>query len=63
MRAPVLIVEDTPEQRYLLRTVLESAGYTVLETTAGDEALDAARRMPPALVVSDVLMPSTATRS
>jgi len=53
----VLIVEDHAENRDLLKLLLEVNGYRV--TTAGDgvEALAAARRDPPDVVVSDALMP------
>ncbi len=53
----VLIVEDIPENRYLLRSLLEGHGYRVSEARNGVEALQAARQEQPDLVVSDVLMP------
>jgi len=54
----VLIVEDHEENRTLLGMLLEANGYRV--TVAGDglEALAAARRDPPDVVVSDALMPN-----
>ena len=53
----VLIVEDDEQNRNLLRMLLEANDYKV--TVAGDglEALAAARRDPPDVIVSDVLMP------
>jgi response regulator RpfG family c-di-GMP phosphodiesterase len=53
-----MIVEDHEENRNLLKKLLEANGYRV--TTAGDglEALAAARRDPPEVIVSDVLMPN-----
>jgi PAS domain S-box-containing protein len=53
----VLIVEDHEENRNLLKMLLEANSYRV--TTAGDgmEALATARRDPPDVIVSDVLMP------
>ncbi len=35
----VLYVDDTEEQRYAMRRILEGAGYTVLEAATGTEAL------------------------
>ncbi len=54
----VLIVEDHEENRNLLKMLLEANGYRV--TVAGDglEALAAARRDQPDVIVSDVLMPN-----
>lgn len=55
----VLVVDDEPPLRRLLRLVLESEGYRVLEAAHGQEALDrladAAGRVR--LVVSDLVMP------
>ncbi|NLG34655.1 MAG: response regulator [Lentisphaerae bacterium] len=53
----ILIVDDKPENLYLLRAMLEGAGYTVDAAAHGGEALEAARRNRPDLVVADVLMP------
>jgi two-component system, cell cycle sensor histidine kinase and response regulator CckA len=53
----VLIVEDKPENRYLLRAVLQGHGYAVDEASNGAEALTSARQEPPNLIISDLLMP------
>ena len=53
----VLIVEDHEENRNLLKMLLEANGYRVTAAGDGLEALTAARRDPPEVVVSDVLMP------
>ena len=53
----VLIVEDEEASRYLLKALLEGSGYRVSQASNGLEALAAARRDAPEVVVSDVLMP------
>ncbi len=53
----VLIVDDLAENRCLLKTILENAGYTVLTAMNGAEALTVALARPPDLVISDILMP------
>ncbi|MBX3673480.1 MAG: PAS domain S-box protein [Burkholderiales bacterium] len=53
----VLIVDDNEDNRYLLRAVLEGAGYACEAAANGLQALDLARAAPPAAVISDLLMP------
>jgi two-component system cell cycle sensor histidine kinase/response regulator CckA len=55
----VLLLEDEAPLRSLIRTVLESGGYTVLEEVGAEAALALARRHagPIHLVLTDVVMP------
>ena len=53
----ILVVEDHEQGRYLLETLLAGNGYEVVTVANGAEALEAARREPPDMVVSDILMP------
>ena len=55
--AKVLIVDDEPQIRRVLRTTLSSQGYTVVEARSGDEALEAIRHERPDLILLDVNMP------
>lgn len=55
--ATILVVDDEPDIRWLLRLALEAAGYRVSEAAHGEQALDAIRRQPPALLLSDLMMP------
>jgi PAS domain S-box-containing protein len=61
----VLVVEDEPGVRALIRTVLESSGYKVLEAERGVRALELLRRCagePVALMITDVVMPEMSGR-
>jgi CheY-like chemotaxis protein len=53
----VLVVEDHPLNMKLVRDVLTVAGYEVVEARTGEEALVAARRQPPDLVLMDLQLP------
>jgi PAS domain S-box-containing protein len=53
----VLVVDDKPENRYYLVALLRSQGIEAEEAGNGVEALAAARRRCPDLVMSDLLMP------
>jgi len=55
--AKVLVVDDRPVNRDLVRTLLSHRGHQVVEAGDGAEALSLARREPPDLVITDVLMP------
>jgi two-component system, cell cycle sensor histidine kinase and response regulator CckA len=53
----VLIVDDKEENLYYLEALLKGHGYVVEAARHGAEALVLARKSPPELVVSDLLMP------
>ncbi|MBC8316739.1 MAG: PAS domain S-box protein [Desulfobulbaceae bacterium] len=53
----ILIAEDTPDSRLVLKKMLESSGHEVIEAINGQDALEKARLTSPELIVSDVLMP------
>lgn len=53
----VLVVDDRADNRYLLRTLLVGHGFEVDEARHGREALEGAARLPPDLVITDLLMP------
>ncbi|HYA13415.1 MAG TPA: HD domain-containing phosphohydrolase [Syntrophales bacterium] len=57
MKTKFLIVDDDEQIRSLMHDLLESHGYEVVVAKDGAEALEKARRDPPDLIVSDVLMP------
>lgn len=53
----VLVVDDAPDTRRLMRRVLERAGLTVLEAPTGEAAIDQIETAHPALVVLDLRLP------
>ncbi|MDQ3556113.1 MAG: response regulator [Gemmatimonadota bacterium] len=55
--ATILVVDDHPDNVEILRTFLESRGYTVAEATDGQSALAKMDQLRPALVLLDVMMP------
>jgi DNA-binding NarL/FixJ family response regulator len=52
----VLIVDGDPDSRSFVAGLLQQAGYATIEAEAGKEALDAARRERPRLVVLEVCL-------
>lgn len=57
MPTKLLIVEDQPDMRKLIRMTLEFEGYELLEAENGMEGLRIAQATRPALVLLDVMMP------
>ena len=55
--AKILVVDDRKDDRYLLATLLASRGHQIVEAGNGEEALQAAHSVRPALVITDVMMP------
>jgi two-component system KDP operon response regulator KdpE len=55
--ATVLIVDDEPQIRRVLLTILTSQGYSVIEAKTGDEALEKIRTEHTDLILLDVNMP------
>jgi CheY-like chemotaxis protein len=53
----VLVVDDEPDVREYLRTVLEDAEFNVLTAGDGEEALDIIRQETPDFISLDLIMP------
>jgi two-component system cell cycle sensor histidine kinase/response regulator CckA len=53
----ILIVDDKEENLYYLEALLTANGHVVSAARHGAEALVMARRSPPSVVISDLLMP------
>jgi two-component system, cell cycle response regulator DivK len=57
MSATVLHVEDNPDNRMVVRDLLLSRGYKVVEVADGNEALGAVERERPDIILMDVQLP------
>lgn len=53
----VLIVDDDPNIAHLVQLYLEKAGFEVKVATRGDDALAEFRKLPPDLMLLDVMLP------
>ncbi len=53
----ILVVDDDPKIRTVVRRGLAYEGYRVIEATSGEDGLEKAREHLPELVILDVMMP------
>jgi CheY-like chemotaxis protein len=53
----VLVAEDSPDTRIMLKRAFELKGYHVFEAEDGEQALELAQRHRPTLIVIDLNMP------
>lgn len=53
----IMIIDDEPQMRKLIRMFLEKEGYTVVEATDGVHALSLLTKTAPQLLLVDVMMP------
>src|SRR5216683_4332184 len=55
--AHVLVIDDEPEVRSVLREMLMSFGYTVVEAASGEEGLACCESAPVDVILTDISMP------
>ncbi len=55
--ALILIVDDSPTDTHVLKTMLQSNGYLTLLASDGEEAISKCHAEKPDLVLMDVVMP------
>jgi len=55
--AKVLLVEDTEDNRFMMRRLLEMSGYDVIEARNGEEAVTSAQTDLPDLILMDLSLP------
>lgn len=53
----ILIVDDDPQNRLLIRTTLKAEGHLFIEAESGAAALEAVSREKPELILLDLMMP------
>jgi len=53
----VLLVEDTEDNRFMMRRLLEMSGYTVVEALNGEEAVRMADTERPQIILMDLSLP------
>jgi two-component system cell cycle response regulator DivK len=53
----ILLVEDTEDNRQMMRKLLEMSGYRVVEATNGDEAVKVTKAERPSLILMDLSLP------
>ena len=56
-KGTILYVEDNPENRMLVRRILLSEDYSLLEATNASEALEVLKSNKPNLILMDINMP------
>jgi CheY-like chemotaxis protein len=54
----ILIVDDEPDTRFMMRLIFEGAGHQVMEARHGATGLKSVKARHPDLVVTDVMMPT-----
>ena len=66
MSKRILVVEDQPDNRKIIRDVFVATGYEIIEAENGEEALAAIAKARPDLILMDIQLPImdgyTATR-
>jgi len=58
MKKRILIVEDTEDNRQILRDLLTHAGFDLLEAGDGAEGVEMAARHHPDLILMDIQLPN-----
>ena len=53
----ILVVDDSPDNVFLIQTILEEEGYDIITAENGSSALAQIEESPPKLVLLDVMMP------
>ena len=56
LQSPILVIDDDPDIRWALKSILGEAGMSVVEADAGERGLDLAVRARPAAIVLDMRM-------
>ena len=57
MSKVILVIEDQEDSRRIMRDLLTSAGYLVIEAVTGEEGVTAAESHHPELILMDIQLP------
>lgn len=55
--ATVLIVDDSPTEIHVLKTMLEKNGFDVITASSGEEGVATSKEAKPNLILMDIVMP------
>ena len=55
--ARILIVDDSPTEIHVLKSMLKKGGYEIFTANSGEEAISTAKTEIPDLILMDVVMP------
>jgi two-component system cell cycle response regulator DivK len=57
MKKSILVIEDQDDNRRILRDLLTSVGYEVIEAVTGEDGVTAAETYRPDLILMDIQLP------
>ena len=57
MKKKILVIEDNEDSRHIMRDLLTSAGYEVIEAVTGSGGVTAAVTQDPELILMDIQLP------
>jgi two-component system cell cycle response regulator DivK len=57
MSKRILVIEDNEDNRRIVRDLLTSVGYEIIEAVTGSEGVDAAATQHPDLILMDIQLP------
>ena len=57
MTKRILVIEDTEDNRQILRDLLSSAGYEIIEAVDGESGVAMAKKQLPGLILMDIQLP------
>ena len=59
MSKKIMVVDDEPDIRDTVKTILEKKGYKVVTAVNGDDCLKKLKKETPNLILMDIMMPGT----
>jgi len=60
MGKTIMVVDDEPDNRAVVKKILSKKGYTLIEAVNGDDCLKQLKKGPkPDLILLDIMMPGT----